>query len=148
MVGCRFEEMIEEVAVESVKSHFISPRDGVWLLRLVGERADPTALFLPFLDDLVARGSGERPGVVELIEEIASWIARDIPIGSRPEAAKRIIRWSEKAGMSGSPGISALRSVAEMDERREASEETGSPNVRLEFRDGVTTISHPRIPPR
>jgi hypothetical protein len=96
---------------EATNSGFLAPLEGLALLRLAGERIDISKPAINILDRLVEAGAPARPQIVHALRVLCGWVRRDVPLGSRQEAATRVVLWAETHGVNHSGGVPELREL-------------------------------------
>ena len=102
---------IPVVVQTSVEQSFLSPLDGLALLRLAGTSYDVSKDACLLLDRLLAAGPASRPQLVQALQTISIWIRRDVPLRIRVPAATRIVAWAEANGLHQLGGISELKAL-------------------------------------
>ncbi len=107
----QLEDGIITVVKEVTETDFLSPLEGLWLLRLAGERYDVSKDAIPLLESLRTRGVSARPQLVQMMQALSYWIRRDIPLAERTTAATRIVEWADAHGMRQFAGIAELREL-------------------------------------
>lgn len=90
---------------------FLSPLEGLALLRLAGERFDVSEDAIPILRRLHEAGASARPQLVDVLKVVSAWICRDVPLELRRAAADRVIGWAKEYGLAALPGIGELRAL-------------------------------------
>lgn len=90
---------------------FLSPDEGLAMLRLAGEHFDVSKDAVNILQRLHGEGIASRPLLVDALKKIVAWIYRDVPLQSRGTAAIRIIEWAEDNHLEALPGIAELRTL-------------------------------------
>lgn len=122
---------------EGTESGFITPLDGLPLLRLAGEYFDISEEAVPFLQSLFHEGVASRPNLVLAMQTVSAWIERDVPVAARRTAAERIIRWAEENGVSQLAGVAQLRSLVSFAKTLKEEDRDGS----LSYRDESSSES-------
>jgi hypothetical protein len=107
----QLEDGIIPVVKEVTETGFLSPLEGLWLLRLAGERYDVSKDAIPLLERLRTRGVSARPQLVQMMQALSYWVRRDIPLAERTAAATRIVEWADAHGMGQLAGIAELREL-------------------------------------
>jgi hypothetical protein len=107
----QLEDGIITVVKEVTETDFLSPLEGLWLLRLAGERHDVSKDAIPLLEKLRTRGVSARPQLVQMMQALSYWVRRDIPLAERTTAATRIVEWADAHGMGQLAGIAELREL-------------------------------------
>ncbi len=105
------EDGIIPVVRETTARGFLSPLEGLWLLRLAGEKYDVSKDAIQLLEQIRAKGIPSRPQLVQMMREISFWICRDIPIEKREEAANIVLNWASQYSMETIAGIADLREL-------------------------------------
>lgn len=97
---------------EATGSNYLTPLEGLSLLRLADERFDISEAFLHVLNRLTEAGPTARQQLTHAIQMVSNWIRRDVPLRYRKEAAERVIAWAETHGLGQLAVISDLRVLA------------------------------------
>lgn len=107
----RLEDGIIPVVRETTASSFLSPLEGLWLLRLAGEEYDVSKDAIQLLEQIRVKGISSRPQLVQIMRELSLWICRDIPLEKRKEVATIVLDWANQYGMGQLVGIADLREL-------------------------------------
>lgn len=107
----QLEDGIISVVKEVTETGFLSPLEGLWLLRLAGERYDVSENAIPLLERLRTTGVSARPQLVQTMQALSYWVRRDIPLAERTAAATRIVEWADAHSMGQLAGIAELREL-------------------------------------
>lgn len=97
---------------EVTSSGYLTPLEGLSLLRLADERFDISEHSLRVLNRLVEAGPTARPQLTHALQVLSNWVRRDVPLRYRKGAAERVVTWAETRGLGQFAGISELRVLA------------------------------------
>jgi hypothetical protein len=142
----RIEDAIEPLATAAVECDYLTPRSGTWLLRLQGERSDPTVVALQYLDRLVPAGRARSAALEELTGDLARWVATDVPASSRVDAAKRLVEWADQSGRPTLQGIGELRELVDYAETFQADSDNAESRLRRRSKRRPQEVSVPADP--
>ena len=102
---------IAEVVRVATDSNYLSPEEGLHLLRLAAERFDVSADAVRLMEHVRSIGPSARPRLVAMMREVSFWVRRDVLPGKRSQAASRIVEWADVNSIDTLPGIVELREV-------------------------------------
>lgn len=123
---------IVEVVRVTTDSNYLSPEEGLHLLRLAAERFDVSADAVRLMEHVRSIGPSARPRLVAMMKEVSFWVRRDVLLGKRRQAASRVVEWADANGVGTLPGIAELREVLRFLEPlsdREEEDTTPSPSA-------------------
>jgi hypothetical protein len=111
------------IAVALVDSGYLTPREGVWLLRLIGEDARLAEFAIRVLTVTSTQTPTERVAAQRLLEEVSIWIRRDLPTADRERAGRSLLEWASARGLSQASALASIQDLVDFAaETRQASE--------------------------
>lgn len=88
------------------------PSQSLWLLKLCGESYDISEFALDQLDKLPESPAGYRNKLAGLLDAVATWVAKDVPINRRLSTLKRIVAWAEVKQLSHLTSIKKIQQTS------------------------------------
>ena len=122
---------IAAVVRACIDSDVISPVCAIDLLKLTGDRIDVVDEVMPWVSKQVKLGSSGRAVLAKLVQKISTWIARDLSVEMRCDAAAKWLNQASNLGLSEMAGVADIKAIANLCDRSMA---VNRPSDQVNFR--------------
>jgi hypothetical protein len=105
---CEIDQGVRSLASAATSIAYLTPLEGLAMLRLAGEEYDLTNEALPILDLINDKGAPARPELLEGCAFVSDWIQRHLSLSNKKTASERVVDWAKTKGLSSLPSVRAL----------------------------------------
>jgi hypothetical protein len=105
---CEIDQGVRSLVSAATSIAYLTPLEGLAMLRLAGEEYDLTTEALPILDLINDKGAPARPELLEGCAFVSDWIQRHLSLSNKKTASERMVDWSRTKDLS---SLSSLRAI-------------------------------------